>query len=73
MSTQLPGNADIEHALEDLIDRHGLTHVVNTLAVICAEKAEHLRHNWQDTISAKAWDADFRTLDKAARAVRSDG
>lgn len=63
---------DIETTLEALIDRHGLTHVVNTLAVICTEKAEHLRHNWQDSTTAKAWDADGRTLDKAARAICSD-
>lgn len=63
---------NLEMDLEAMIDRNGLTHVVNTLAVICMEKAEHLRHNWQDLTSAKAWDADGRTLDKAARAICSD-
>jgi hypothetical protein len=63
----------IEQALEQMIDAQGLTFVVTTLSVICAEKAEHIRTNWQDRGLAKVWDADFRTLDKAARAVRSDG
>jgi hypothetical protein len=65
--------ANLETALEALIDRHGLTHVVNTLAVLCTEKAEHIRANWQDRITAKAWETDGRTLDKAARSICSDG
>jgi hypothetical protein len=65
--------SNIETELEALIDRHGLTHVVNTLAVLCTEKAEHLRTNWQDSVTAKAWDADGKTLDKAARLICSDG
>lgn len=59
--------------LESMIDRHGLTHVVTALALICAEKAEHIRANWQDATTAKAWDADARTLTKAARLICSDG
>lgn len=64
---------NLETELEALIDKHGLTLVVSTLGVVCADKAEHLRSNWQDKVSAKVWEADFKTLDKAARAVRSDG
>lgn len=64
---------NLETELEALIDRHGLTHVVNTLSVICAEKADHLIGNWQDKNAAKVWAADSRVLDKAARAIRSDG
>jgi hypothetical protein len=64
---------EIEHALEAFIDAQGLTYVVTTLSVICAEKALHIRTNWQDTTTAKVWDADSRTLDKAARAIKSDG
>jgi hypothetical protein len=67
---------DISNAtdiLERLIDRHGLTHIVTGLSLICVEKAEHIRTNWQDRTTAKAWDADGRTLDKAARLICSDG
>ena len=63
---------DITTELEEMIDRHGLTHVVTGLSLICSEKAEHLRVNWQDRVSAKVWDADAKTLDKAARSIRSD-
>jgi hypothetical protein len=64
---------DLETTLEALVDAHGLTNIVEALAVICAEKAEHLRANWQDKTTARAWSADFRTLDKAARAICSMG
>lgn len=64
---------DITTTLEAMIDRHGLTHVVVGLSLICSDKAEHIRLNWQDRTTAKMWDADARTLDRAARAVRSDG
>jgi hypothetical protein len=46
---------NILEELEALIDQHGLTHVVNTLSVVCLEKAEHLSANWQDETTAKAW------------------
>jgi len=64
---------NIETELESLIDRHGLTHVVNTLSVICFEKAEHIRSTWGEDIDCEHWEKDSRTLDKAARAIRSDG
>lgn len=63
---------DITNELEALIDRHSLAHVVTGLSLICSEKAEHLRSNWQDKTAAKAWDADAKTLEKAARMICSD-
>jgi hypothetical protein len=63
---------NVTEILEGLIDRHGLTHVVTGLSLICSEKAEHLRHSWQDGVSAKAWDADAKTLEKAAHMICSD-
>lgn len=41
--------------VEQLIDRCGLATVVGALALICAEKAEHVRTNWQDKELAAAW------------------
>ena len=64
---------DLLETLEELIDKHGLTHVVNTLAVVCLEKAEHLRANWQDSTTARVWETDGKTLTKAAHSIRSDG
>jgi hypothetical protein len=64
---------DITQTLEEMIDRYGVTHVVTGLSLVCFEKAEHLRTNWQDKVTAKAWDADGKALDKVARLLCSDG
>ena len=42
--------------LEELIDSHGLASVLNELAMICCEKAEHVRSIWQDEPLAAGWD-----------------
>jgi hypothetical protein len=56
-------------ALEAMVDRVGLANVLYALSHICREKAEHLRSNWQDAVSAKYWDADARKLESVARQV----
>lgn len=42
--------------LEQLIDKHGLLHVVTGLEFVCQEKAAHIRTNWQDNTTARTWD-----------------
>jgi hypothetical protein len=42
-------------ALERLVDRIGVHNVLDHLAIICGEKAEHLRDNWQDKTTAALW------------------
>ena len=41
--------------LEALIDAAGIEAVVQGLSEICGLKADHIAHNWQDTILAKRW------------------
>ena len=55
---------DITEQLETIIDSHSLSHVVAGLILICEQKAEHLRTNWQDDSMAKTWDRDARLLDR---------
>ena len=59
-------------ALEPLVDRANLSDVLTALGRVCAEKAEHLRTNWQDTHTAWAWDNAEHAMTRAAlsRAVR---
>lgn len=52
MSTQ----SQIIETLEKLIDAHGLYEVSACLELLCYEKAEHLRTNWQDIPAAKRWE-----------------
>jgi len=42
--------------LEDMIDKSSLDDVLEMLVEICYEKADHMRHNWQDEASAKQWE-----------------
>lgn len=53
--------------LESIVDRAdvGIGGVLLALAEVCAVKAAHLRHNWQDEASAREWDRAGRVLDKA--------
>ncbi len=60
---------DITETLEAMIDKHGLCHVLIGLSCVCGEKAEHLRVNWQDSKSARLWDADSKKLETLARNV----
>ncbi len=55
---------ETQATLEDLIDKSSLTDVLNLLANICNEKADHLRSDWQDEQSAKGWERDAAKLDK---------
>jgi len=59
--------------LEAMIDAHGLTHVLTGLSLVCAEKAEHIRANWQDRITAKPWDKASNEIEQLARKVAALG
>jgi hypothetical protein len=57
-------NAVIEYQLEDMIDKHGLTTILDMISNICQEKAIHIESNWQDESAAKAWRKAGRLIDK---------
>lgn len=56
----------VTDTLESLIDRHGLLHVLTGLELVCAEKAEHIRTNWQDRATARPWDTAASRIRKVA-------
>lgn len=56
--------AELDNQIESLIDKHGLQMVLDSLATVCGEKAEHLAVTWQDTASAKAWANAAQQLDE---------
>lgn len=56
-------------ALEAMIDKFSLANVVGALALVCLDKAEHLRGNWQDETSAKSWDRASRILETACKKI----
>jgi hypothetical protein len=53
--------------LEQMIDKHGLHHVLTALECICSEKAQHIRLNWQDRKTARPWDTFGKRFGKLAR------
>lgn len=45
-----------EMEIETLIDKYGVSGMLNAMANICYAKAEHIRENWQDHELAKDWE-----------------
>lgn len=55
--------------LENKIDTYSLSHIIDTLSVICLDKAEHLRVNWQDEFTANQWERMARKLNKLPKNI----
>ncbi len=49
--------------LEQMVDSTSLAHVTETLGLIAAEKAEHIRSTWQDMTTARVWQNAGNRLD----------
>lgn len=60
-------NTKVEDAVEALIDKASLRQVLDSIAYVCWEKAEHIRSNWQDEPLARDWDAAGKVVDTTAR------
>lgn len=59
--------------LEAIVDRTSLSAVLESLAYVCSEKAEHLLTNWQDETSADAWERCITPLDDLASSASKMG
>ena len=67
MATNTVPNAEEMLALETLLDRVGLFEMLIALSVICGDKADHIRVNWQDERTARAWDEARGRLETTAK------
>lgn len=47
---------ELSHVLEELVDRVGMDRVLDTLAQVCFEKAEHIRVSYGDDEVADEWE-----------------
>ena len=63
----------IPEALERLVDASSLWCVVEALAVIAMEKAEHIQSNWQDEHLAQDWALASCVLDRATARLQKIG
>jgi hypothetical protein len=52
--------------LETSVDSFSLAQVLESLAEICREKAQHLADNWQDESTAKLWEKAASRIDGCA-------
>jgi hypothetical protein len=55
--------------LERLVDENGLTAVLDALATVCHEKADHVQSNWQDSGLAKCWKSAGKRVEMVAGVV----
>jgi hypothetical protein len=62
---------NIAEEIESLIDDSSLTDVLTAIELVCLEKAEHLRANWQDTDAAKSWESDAKQVYKATQKINN--
>ena len=54
---------ELNDKLESLIDEHGLSAVLESIADICREKASHVSEAWQDTPLAKVWNRNAERVE----------
>jgi uncharacterized protein (DUF736 family) len=57
--------ASDQDTVEGLIDRLTLRGLLDLVAQVCHEKADHLRANWQDETAGHAWERVSETMEKA--------
>jgi hypothetical protein len=60
----------LDFALEEQVDRVGLTQVLGCLSNMCEEKAQHVEEMWQDKRLAGAWSKMAEILDRASDRAR---
>lgn len=64
--------------LERMIDQATLAQVLEAVSIICCDKADHIRENWQplgmgDKVQANSWERLGTRLDRAASDAREVG
>lgn len=52
--------------LEKLVDEHGLSNVLEVLAGICSDKAQHIFANYQDDILSDNWSMSGLAISRAS-------
>ena len=62
-------STDYQATAEEYIDSAGLQNAIGELAEVCRLKAEHLRANWQDKQTARAWEQAAIQLDRTVTTI----
>ena len=56
----------IQDHIESLIDKHSLNYVLNCVAQICFEKADHVRTTWGDKTLANQFEKTAVSIERIA-------
>jgi hypothetical protein len=59
----------IAFELEQLIDENSLSGILEIIATIAHEKAEHLQVNWGAEVSAHVWTSAARKIERIASRI----
>lgn len=57
-------DTQLSSAVEQHIDQYGLESILEIVAIICHEKSDHIRANWQDEKLARAWEKNGDRIDR---------
>lgn len=52
--------------IETMVDKHGMSKILDALCQVCFLKADHLTVNWQDKKSARPWESAAHKLSTLA-------
>lgn len=61
--TDLKLATEMENYLETMIDKTDLATVLSAFAIVCFQKAEHIRSVWQDKVLANEWERAGHKID----------
>ncbi len=53
--------------LELMVDKVDLETILIELGLVCYEKGEHLRCNWQDNVTVRTWDYAGKACEAASK------
>jgi len=65
--------SELIHSLESLVDHSTLFDVIQSLHLLCLEKAEHIETTWQDKVVARPWRKAASSLLSSSRSIADLG
>lgn len=58
---------NLTEEVERLIDASSLLDMLTAIECVCGEKADHLRANWQDGLTARRWEQASKAVGHCVR------
>lgn len=61
--------SDLENEIEKLVDASSVQSIIEALAVVCYEKAEHIRSSYNDKPLARQWEKNGNLVIKLSSKI----